>query len=62
MTMTCDQCPEPAVVFVPGDAGESCDMFLLRGIPLRCLCLAHATAAGWPWITSEQPKRRKAVA
>jgi len=44
MTRTCDLCPEPAAVFLPGDAGERCDLFMLRReVPLRawCLCCWH---------------------
>lgn len=44
MTRTCDLCPEPAAVFLPGDAGERCDLFMLRReVKLRawCLCCWH---------------------
>jgi len=65
--MTCDQpcfarciqCPEPAVVFVPGTE-EVRDIFLLvAGTPDRQYCLHCAKEAGWPWLLSETRKQRR---
>ena len=59
--MTCDACPEPAVVFLPGSAEQRHGLILLaRGVPLRAFCRPCAIARGWThWIRSEaQPKRR----
>ena len=51
--MTCDLCPDPAVVFAPGSAPVRGGPILLsREIPLRCWCLDCAKGAGWPWLRS----------
>lgn len=52
MTLKCDHCDEPAVVFAPGTE-EQRDLFLLvRGVPTRAWCLACAKRAGWPFPES----------
>jgi hypothetical protein len=41
MTLTCDQCPAPAMAFLPGSEPAVCDLFALtRGEKRRAWCLA----------------------
>ena len=63
--MVGDHCAADAVVVSPGtEAPRVLDLFReARGEPERRWCLVCATAAGFPWLTSEDPKprRRKAA-
>jgi len=58
--MTCDACPEPAVVVIPGTAPVvALSIVLTRGETLQAYCLPCAKARGFPWVASErQPRRR----
>ena len=57
--MTCDHCAALAEVISPGTEPVH-ELFLLAaGEKMRCWCLEHARAAGWPWLISEAPPRRR---
>lgn len=59
--MTCDACDAPAMVILPGqdEVRGPAAILLARAIPRRSMCLAHAKAAGFPWIHGEAPKRKR---
>ena len=55
-------CGAEAVVFVPGDAGEESDMFLLRRpVADRAWCMPCAVLAGFPWLTGDRRGRAKRI-
>ena len=58
----CGICGDPeAFVYAPGTEGEEfMGMPLSLPVTTRVWCLACARAAGWPWLASEPPKRRRA--
>ena len=58
MRLTCDLCDALAAVFIPGTEPLEELFLLVREQPERRWCLAHARAAGWPWLASETTKRR----
>jgi hypothetical protein len=55
----CQECGGRAEVICPGDVEVRSELGILLRAPRpdRVYCLAHARAAGWPWLRGEAPAR-----